>query len=372
MNEHKGENHENKEKKDEVAFTAEQQEAFESIQNSKIILPILISLGVVFYMLYNQFDPVEFAKIKWTTKTFFWLGLSFAFLALRHLAYMARLYILTEGFFSWRKCFQLIFIWDFSSAITPTSIGGSAVAFFMLSQERLPIARTAAIVIYTIVLDALFFTVTIPIFYAIFGHLIIGGNINTISVSTGIFVAIVYFIILTYGSLFAFGLFKNPKGLKSFFLLVCKLPFLRRFQTKAAQLGDDIILASEEIKTKSWKYHIGAFLATAMAWSSRFFILLFLFFVFIATISHGFYSDALLYGRIEAFFLLVLYSPSPGGAGFTELLFYPFFQDFIAKGSAGPLALIWRMMTYNSYLIIGAIITPYWIKKVIEERRKKK
>ncbi|NJN77591.1 MAG: hypothetical protein HC803_04080 [Saprospiraceae bacterium] len=50
---------------------------------------------------------------------------------------MARLHILTEGEFTWRKCFELIFIWEFSSAVTPTSVGGSAVALFVLSQEKL-------------------------------------------------------------------------------------------------------------------------------------------------------------------------------------------------------------------------------------------
>ena len=143
-------------------FTAEQQEVINSIRSSRIILPILISLGVVGYIIYNQFDPEAFAQIKWTGHTLFWFGMALAFLVIRHFAYMARLYILTEGFFGWRKCFELIFIWEFSSTITPTSIGGSAVAFLLLSQEKLSMAKTAAIVTYTIVLDALFFVISVP------------------------------------------------------------------------------------------------------------------------------------------------------------------------------------------------------------------
>ena len=79
-----------------------------------------------------------------------------------------------------------------------------------------------------------------------------------------------------------------------------------------------------------------------------------------------------MFARIETFFLLMLYSPSPGGAGFTELFFFPHFQDFIPKSLSGALVFIWRAISYNTYLLIGAIITPNWIRKVIAKRKKRK
>lgn len=353
-------------------LTKEQKEVIHSIRSSRIILPILISLGVVVFMLYNQFDPNEFAKISWTSHTWLWFIMALVFVVIRHLAYMARLYILTEGFFSWRKCFELIFVWEFASTITPTSIGGSAVAFLMLSQEKLSMARTAAIVTYTIVLDALFFVVSVPILYIIYGTLSIGADINSLFHSRGWIILLVYIVIVTYGFLFAYGLFKNPKGLKKFFLFVCKIPFLKRFESKAKELGDEIILASREIRKKNWKYHLGGFLTTSVAWLSRFLILIFLFTVFVPSLEYGILRNSVLFARVETFFLLMLYSPSPGGAGFTEFFFFPHFQDFIQKSLSGALVFIWRMISYNSYLLLGAIITPNWIRKVINKRREKK
>ncbi len=353
-------------------FTEEQKEVIHSIRSSRIILPILISLGVVIFMLYNQFDLKEFAKITWTFHTWLWFIMALFFIVVRHLAYMARLYILTEGYFGWRKCFELIFIWEFASTITPTSIGGSAVAFLLLSQEKLSMARTAAIVTYTIVLDALFFVVSVPIIYLIYGTLSIGADIKSLFHSRGWIILLVYILIVTYGSLFAYGLFKNPKGLKKFFLLVCKVPFLKRFESKAKELGDEMMLASREIRKKNWKYHLGGFVATGTAWLSRFLILIFLFTVFIPSLEFDMARNSVLFARIETFFLLMLYSPSPGGAGFTELFFFPHFQDFIPKSLSGALVLTWRMISYNSYLLLGAIITPIWIRKVINKRRKKK
>ena len=47
------------------AFNEDEQDVLNSVRTSRIILPIAIGLGVVFYLLYQQFDPAEFAKIEW-------------------------------------------------------------------------------------------------------------------------------------------------------------------------------------------------------------------------------------------------------------------------------------------------------------------
>lgn len=356
----------------EDGFTEEQQEGFRSIRTSRILIPILIGIGVVVYILLQQFNLEDFSKIKWTQHTLFWISVAVLFIAIRHFAYMARLYILTEGAFNWRKCFELIFIWEFSSAISPTSIGGSAVAFFMLSQEKLSMAKTAAIVTYTIVLDALFFVISLPIIYLIFGKAMLGTGVKFIYLPAEIFIITVYIVIIIYGALFAYGLFRNPKGLKNFFIWVCKIPFLRRFQEKAEELGGEIILASQELKTKSWNYHLGGFMSTVVAWLSRFLILGFLFIAFVPAIQSDFYTNSVLFSRIESMFLVMLYSPSPGGAGFTELFFFPFFKEFIPQTVATTIVIIWRLLTYYSYLFIGVIIVPNWIKNVINRRRREK
>ena len=74
-----------------------------------------------------------------------------------------------EKAFSWKKCIELVFIWEFSSAVSPTSVGGSAAALFVLSQEKLSTAKTTTIVLYSAVQDALFFLVTLLVFFMIFG-----------------------------------------------------------------------------------------------------------------------------------------------------------------------------------------------------------
>jgi uncharacterized protein (TIRG00374 family) len=355
-------------------FSREQQEILQSIRLSRIILPVLLGLGVVFYLLWKQFDPEEFYMINWTSHTFFWIGLSVFIVVIRHLAYATRLRILTEGEFSWKKCIELIFIWEFSSAVSPTSLGGSAVAFFVLAQEKLSTGRTATIVLYTIVLDTIFFIGTLPLLFIIFGPDMIRPNMQVDTIDGwGYTFFTAYIIMAAYGSLFYYGLFVNPKQMKRFLIAFTYIPFLRRFRRKAVALGNDMILASSNLKKHGWKFHIGAFLSTATAWSCRFLLLNSLIIAFIDTIPLDFWTQAALYSRLETMFVIIAFSPTPGGAGFVEILFGGFLSDYVQKETYSlVIASIWRLISYYSYLIAGAIIIPNWIRNIFLERKKKR
>lgn len=355
-------------------FKEDQKKVNQSVRLSRTILPILLGIGVVFYFLWRDFDAQEFYKIKWTSHTLIWLLIALGILAFRHFSYMARLHILTEGEFTWRKCFELIFIWEFSSAVTPTSVGGSAVALVVLSQERLSAAKTATIVIYTVILDALFFLIGVPLFYMFFGNQIIppdeaqffgnvGATVILISTFTGM---------LLYTSLFIWGVFINPKRIKSVLLFFCKIPFLKRFQEKAGQLGDDIILTSNEVKSKKWSYHITAFLATCGAWTCKFLLIIAIIIAIVPTFETNIPLLILTFAKLKTMFILILLFPSPGGAGFAELAFKAFMHGYIPSTSALVIALVWRLMSYYSYLIGGAIIIPNWLNNRWKERQNSK
>ncbi len=362
-------------KKNQESFNEEQQEVLKSIRISRIIIPILIGLGVVGYMFWKQFDPVEFAKINWNQHTTFWIFLSLLLLIVRHIAYAKRLRILSNNFFSWRKSIELIFIWEFSSAISPTSVGGSAVALFVLAQEKLSTAKTATIVIYSAILDTIFFIGTLPILFFIFGPEIIRPGLSGLDDLGGWGYTFIgaYVLMLCYGSLFFYGIFINPKPIKKMLVGMTKLRWLRRFRTRAVDLGNDIIVASKEMKIKNWKYHIGAFLATATAWSCRFLLLNCLIIAFIDTTSLDFVTQGKLYARLETMFVIMAFSPTPGGAGFAEAVFPGFVNDYVSSKSIAILiASIWRLFTYYTYLLVGAILIPNWIRTRLNERKKKK
>ena len=243
-----------------------EKEVLESIKFSRIIIPVLIGLGVVAYLLWKQFDPEEFAKISWTSHTFFWILASLFFLTIRHLAYANRLRILSDKQFSWKKCIELIFIWEFSTSISPTSVGGSAVALFVLSQEKLSAAKTATIVIYSVVLDTFFFVTFLPVFIFFLGNDVIHPSLvgetelNAIGISFWTF----YFIMLAYGLLFFYAIFISPKQIKRLLSAITSFGFLKRWHESAVELGSNMILTSAEMKEQHYGYHVTAFLSTAM------------------------------------------------------------------------------------------------------------
>ncbi len=360
----------------EPDFTDEQKEVLHSIRVSRVILPILIGVGVVGYLLYQQYSPEEFAKIKWTEHTAFWMVVSVMLLIIRHVAYATRLRILSNREFGWRKCLELIFIWEFSSAVSPTSVGGSAVALFILAQEKLSTAKTSAIVIYTAVLDTIFFIGTLPILFLFFGAGIIRPGMESlmdIDDGWGYTFIGAYVFMAIYGFLFFYGLFINPIAMKRLLVSVTHLAFLRRYRHGAIELGNDFIKASREMKRQRWTYHIGAFLATATAWSCRFFLLNCLIIGLTGAVALTVYDQMFLYGRLQTMFVIMAFSPTPGGAGFAEIVFYGFLNDYISgKSIALIIATIWRLLTYYFYLFAGVIIIPNWVRNKINQRKRKR
>lgn len=355
-------------------FNEEQQEILKSIRVSRIILPILIGIGVVAYLMWQQFDAEDFAEIrKWTRHKAFWVGMAVVLLTIRHLAYALRLRVLTDKQFKWRKCIELIFIWEFSSAVSPTSVGGSAVALFVLAQEKLSTAKTTTLVLFSIVLDTIFFVGTLPILFLFYGPQIIRPNMDSIYDFDGWGYTFLgaYVLMAMYGSAFFYGLFVNPNLMKRLLVYFTRFRWLRRFRHQAIDLGNDLIVASEEMKGKRWPYFITAFLATATAWSCRFFLLNCLIIAFIPSTSLAIFDQMALYSRLETMFVVMAFSPTPGGAGLAELAFWSFTNDYVAmKSTALSIAVLWRLLTYYLYLFVGIIIIPNWIRNILNERKR--
>lgn len=354
-------------------FTEEQQEVLKSIRVSRIIAPILLGIGVVAYLLYRQYDADEFAQIKWTSHTLFWVIAALVIEITRHLAYSLRLYILSQGEFSYKKCIELIFIWEFSSAVSPTSVGGSAVAFFVLAQEKISTAKTATIVLYTIVLDTIFFIGTLPLLFLIFGTNMIRPGLTGFSDLDGWGYTFIfaYLLMAVYGTVFYIGLFQKPIQIKKLLIWLTKIRFLRKYREKAVELGNDLVVASRELKKQDWKFHIGAFLTTVIAWSFRFLLLNALIIAFVPAISLDFMSQFALYARLQTMFVIIAFSPTPGGAGFVEILFGGFLTDYVTDKTSGlVISTIWRLMAYYAYLLAGVIVIPNWIRKILNERKK--
>jgi hypothetical protein len=336
-----------------------------AIKPSSIIPSVLIGISILMYLLIKQYQDDNFQKIVYRDHTSIWLVIGVLILVLRQFSYMARLYILGEGSFSWKKCFELIIIWEFSSAISPTSVGGSAIALILLKKEGMTIAKSSTIITYTIIVDAIFFLVGIPIFYYCFGKDIIPSDISIFGGIGGKMVLIATYIFkLSYTMIFIWGIFINTVAIERLLIFIGKLPYFKKFQTKFYNLSKDLIIASSELKNKSWKYHFIVMATTIAAWFSRFFLIVCLIIAFSPYTLLGIKFTILIFARFETMFLFTLLFPTPGGAGFVEIAFSAFLLDYIPNSIAISIAFVWRLMEYYSYLLLGTIIIPNWIRKI--------
>lgn len=349
----------------------EEKKALRSFDLTKAILPVLIGVAVVAFMFFRQFDYHEFQKIDWSGTTMLFLAVALLFLVGRITFYALRLRILSDHAFSFLKCVQLIFIWEFSSAVSPTNVGGSAVALFILSQEKIGAAKTTAIVIYTIVLDTLFFLLCIPLWVLVFGANVLGPGKEAFG-GWQVTLLSAYAIMFLYGLFFSYGLFVRPQSLRRLSLYLSRRKLLKRFRRNLEQLGEDIVVTSKALLKRNAKYHLQAFLTTTGAWSCRFFLIISL--IMGITKSVPFHLNAImeLYARIQTMFVMMALTPTPGGAGLAELLFGSILSDYVPKGISLVVASIWRLMAYYFFLFMGIIIIPQWLRMIIKQRKDKK
>jgi len=351
----------------------EEEKVLESISTSKVVVPVLLGIGVILLLVWQQFDLEEFMKIEWGDRVLLYTLLAILVYIIRHVILSLRLMVLSDNFFSFSKSFELIIIWEFASAVSPTSIGGSAVSLFLLAQEKLSGAKTVTLVIYSVIADTIFFLISLPIIYFVLGPIAVRPEARTAYDLSGYgwTLLLIYLFFVIYSVVFTFGIF-HPRMIKRIILFFGKLPIINRFQASIEKTADDVIITSAELRHQPIMYHVQVFLWTFLAWILRFFAITLIIMALVNTIDFSWNQQAILFSRSEIMHSITQFSPTPGGSGITELLFGGFYSDFINKGISSIVALLWRLVTYYPYLIAGAIIIPNWIRKIIKRRNEER
>lgn len=347
--------------------------ALKSLRLSRIILPVLLGLSSVVYLFYRQFDLEQFQAIRWSGHAFFWIALAFLLLLVRHLFYALRMRTITLDLFSWRKCIQLIVLWEFSAALTPTSKGGPLVMMFVLTQEKLSAGRTAAAVFYTMVCDAGFFVICLPIFLSLYGPIMLYPgmkNYSDVGLASGTFF-VTYAIISTYWLFLMFFLFFKPTLTRGALLWLSRRRILRRFKNGIERLGEEFGLAAREMHDQKFQYHLKVILATLGAWTSKFLMINCLIIALVPSTPIDGGTQLFIYARLVAMFTIMSFSPTPGGAGLAEIALTSFISDYVPQSTGMMVALLWRGMAYYGYLIAGAFVVPAWITSKITGKHHK-
>ena len=103
---------------DNHEVTSHHFDVLKGIKTHKIIYPIIIGLCVVGWMLWKEFDPNAFKAIEWNGWVIFGISFAIIMMVMRDFGYMLRIRILTDKKLNWKQAFNVIMLWEFTSAIS--------------------------------------------------------------------------------------------------------------------------------------------------------------------------------------------------------------------------------------------------------------
>ena len=331
-----------------------------TLNPNKVWIPVLIGLSIVFYLFYS--DPeVNLGMFKQIldAKTLPFLIAILAIL-IRDAGYVYRIRTLTEKQLTWGRSFYTIVLWEFASAVTPSVIGGTAVAVFILLKEKIKAGRATAYVMLSSILDNAFFVLFAPIVLWVGGEGVFPVvKVASFSADLKSLFWISYVLYFVYCSIFSFALFIRPRGFKMLLFRICSLPFLKKKRRVAYAYGEEVEKSSLELRGKPVAYWFRIIFSTILVWVARYVMLNCLIAAFV---NIDFIQNIQIFSKQIVMWIIMVISPTPGSSGTAEFFFREFFTPFLGKYTflAG---ILWRMLSYYPYLILGAIFLPRWVRK---------
>lgn len=333
----------------------------ENFSTKRILIPVFIGLGVIGYMFYRNNNLADLNHLK-NAKPF-WLVMTMVVLLVRDAGYVYRIRHITEKVLSWRKSLDVIMLWEFASCVLPSVAGGSTVAAFIINKEGIPLGKALAYVMVTAMLDNLFFLAAVPIvLLATQGEVFpdVAALPESFKAGLQIAFAISYILIAFYALLMWYALFRNPRAVKRLFLRVTSITFFKKWRPAAFKHGNELVWASQQLKGYSFGYWSRACLSTIFVWTARYYVINCLIAAFTDI---GFQDHMLIFSRNLIYKVVLLVAITPGGAGFAEIAFPTFFGKWLGSFTT-VIVLLYRIVTYYLYLILGSIFLPKWVARV--------
>ena len=338
----------------------------------KIGVAIALGLGCSSYLLYQSLteggNSATFIEIL-SNPNWFWVGLVFIVLFARDAGYSYRIKHITSGRLTWRGSINTILLWEFASAVTPTVVGGTAVAVFILKREGIKFGRAVAYVMITAILDNAFFLIAAPIVFLAYEQSPFAGfddGATKWGMQATFYTS--YSLIFIYTMFMASSTIFFPKTIRWIILFIVRKFKIKKRRDMLLNFSNEVYTASQELNGKDFSYWSKALLSTIFVWCSRYFILNCILAALSTSMSLKEHLAA--FSKHVILWVTMLFSPTPGAAGVTELFLQELFGD---SPQTSAVSMIWRILTFFLYLIIGSILLPRWIKnsgKRLEEKAK--
>lgn len=332
----------------------------------RIILPVLLGVGVTFFLFRKELTSDSFAGFEWSARMVAGFALAWLFMAGRDFGLAWRFHTIASPELTWKRAIRTDLMCAFTSAVTPSAMGGSAFAIFYLNREGVNLGKATTMTLTTLFLDELFFVVFCPLILLVLPMSdLFGSKLQTDAFLDGVEIVfwLVYAGIVVWTLILFIGIIVRPHYVARILDKLFTFRLLRRWQHKAHEMGRNMIETSSSVKGASWKWWLNVFGATVVSWFSRYLVVNALFWGFVPEA-----SGLLVFGRQFVVWVVLMVSPTPGGSGISEWLFTRYYGDLIGSQSiALILALSWRIVSYYIYLIIGSILIPSYFSKKNDE-----
>lgn len=331
----------------------------------QVLIPVLLGMFVIGWLFLDEFNPEVFT-FDFTFASVLFIILAFVLMLTRDFGMMWRFRHLTNNDLSWKQAFHINVLSEFTSAVTPAVVGGSSLVVIFLIKEGINNGRSTTIMFVNLLLDELFFLVVCPLVF-LFIPLKELFNSSSVIVSTfGVVFTGLYITRLVWTSIMFIGIFKRPNWIRHMLLTLFKLRILRRWYSNVDLLTNNLVSASKEIGSHSYWYWIKAFGMTLLTWSSRFLVVNAVFMAFNPeNINH-----LIVFARQLILWVFMVVSPTPGGSGVTEYAFKEYYSDVFSSTSAIIfVTLVWRIISYYLYLLLGFLVIPNWITKSFSKQK---
>jgi uncharacterized protein (TIRG00374 family) len=338
---------------------------FNPFKLSQILIPVAIGIIVIGWLFLSEFNLNFFKGIYFNLNSVGFIFLAFMFMFGRDFGMIWRFRFIANKELSWRSAFNIHVLNEFTSAVTPSAVGGSSLVILFLNKEGISVGRSTVIMICNLFLDELFFVFICPVIFLFVPLHNLFNATSVITSTIGVVFWSVYSVLIIWTFILFILLFLRPDLIAKLFQLILKLKFFRRWHDQISSFSETMIHASKELSKKSFGFWAKAFGTTALAWTSRFLVVNALFLAFTP-----FNNQLIIFGRQLILWIVMVVSPTPGGSGISEFAFKEYYNDIaLGSGSVLVITVVWRLISYYMYLLIGVLVIPKWIKKSFQKNK---
>ena len=241
--------------------------------------------------------------------------------------------------------------WDFFSVVTPSVVGGGPIAaFFLARDQRISTGESTAVFLYLMVLDQLFFALTVPV--VVIGSLfmpVLPASIGVVGTAT---IMAYFVVILLWVGALAYASILKPELLQRFANWIVRFKFLRRFQGRVERESELLSERSRAIRSQGPKYFLMCSALTLAVWIAKHMLVVLAIYCFQRNI-----DVVLVLLKSAALMLGSLIMPTPGGSGGVETLYAIFIGPVVDRPTLVPSLVVWRTLGYYIFLAAGAFLT---------------